>query len=252
MITANDLKSALNDDEKAKALIESINNGSGDYKTAASYAENIGAILQKLLNGQLPESPEYAEAAEVLRPLLSSAYNTSGEAAVAVQKTLNSKAGIGLASIKPETDIERINNLIYKLCGGTIEEYGWLLESPALGNFCRSAVTATIVVNAEFQKKAGLPAYIERDSGSGCCAWCDSMAGLYEYGKQPADFFRVHKDCTCVINYMPTKTRWQRISYKTNANGTMNKITTDIGLRQKVHIPLWEQLKSGKGGKRPL
>lgn len=208
-----------------------IDGGKGDYSTVQEFAERYGGILADKF-GICFDGYEFItleEAAELIRPTLENAYRlVSGNSAV-VQRTLNKNAGIGLNAVIPDVDEYRIDNLIEKLTGGSLEDTGFLLAKDAMQNYARSAVTDTIKVNAAVHKEAGLKSYIERDPGFGCCDWCDSVAGRYEYGKQPKDFFSVHKCCTCRILFMPTKRNWQKITYRKDESGKLRKITEDIG-----------------------
>ena len=46
--------------------------------------------------------------------------------------------------------------------------------------------------NAESSAQVGLKTIVIRREIGRCCDWCASLAGEYEYGEQPADFFRRH------------------------------------------------------------
>lgn len=54
---------------------------------------------------------------------------------------------------------------------------------------------------AETCASAGLKTYIVRDSGSGCCKWCDEVSGRFVYGSEPKDVYRRHDNCTCTVVY---------------------------------------------------
>lgn len=73
--------------------------------------------------------------------------------------------------------------------------------------FTESVVNDTIETNARFMQKAGLKETVTRNGGAKCCEWCEKLEGTWEYGKQPADFFRQHENCTCVITFRSEKGR---------------------------------------------
>lgn len=225
------IRSAVGRDPLLKSLTKVIEGGGGDYSTAQAFAERYGSILADkfgvCFNGY--EFIPLEEAKALVSPTLENAYRViSGNASV-IQHTLNQNAGIGLNAIQPDPDFFRIENLIGKLTGDELEKTRFLLGEDTMQNYSRSAVTDTIKVNASLQKEAGLKSYIERDPGYGCCEWCNSVAGRYEYGRQPENFFSIHKCCTCKILFQPSKRKWEKITYSTDKNGKLRKITETIG-----------------------
>ncbi len=55
--------------------------------------------------------------------------------------------------------------------------------------------------NAKFRSDAGLKCWIVRQTDGKCCSWCTSIAGRYEYGKEPHDVYRRHDNCGCTVTY---------------------------------------------------
>lgn len=208
-------------DPQAQALWKKATEKRANYYDATRYAEHIGAKWSRLLSQY---TDDYIEHLDDIEKSLLKAYSESAYYTKNVQTALNENAGIGMKALEPHINDNRVVNLIDKLA---TDNASWLLDSDVISNLSRSAVSDTVQANARIQAKAGLPSYIERDTGAGCCEWCESIAGRYEYGKQPSNFFAVHKDCTCTITFMPTKSKWQKITYGNNS-GRTTKVTTDL------------------------
>lgn len=187
-------------DEKAKDLWEKIKVGKATYKDAVKYSESIGAEWSRLLSEY---DENYLEHLDDIEKGLRKAYAETAYYSKSVQSNLNKDAGIGMIPRESHIDDERVSNFMEKLASG---EASWLIGKDAVENVSRSAVQDTIQTNARIQKKAGLKTYIVRHEGAGgCCAWCRSMVGRYIYGEQPKNFFQVHKDCTCWIDFETSK-----------------------------------------------
>lgn len=219
-----EFKEYVSTDAKCQSLWAKVKKGAASYRDAENYSARIGKWWSKELS-QYYSGKSLEDAVAEIEKSLHKAYSDSAYYAKNVQTIVNSKARIGMKAVEPAIDESRILHLLEKL--ETEPESDWLIGEQAIENITRSAVTDTIRTNARVQSNAGLHAYIKRDSASGCCAWCDSIAGTYEFGDEPDDFWRVHKDCSCSFEYKPSRTRAvEHIRYITNANGTMTKETT--------------------------
>lgn len=62
--------------------------------------------------------------------------------------------------------------------------------------------------NARSSAKVGLKTIVIRREVGKCCDWCASLAGEYEYGEQPADFFRRHDYCKCMVLFRSMKGKY--------------------------------------------
>ena len=223
-------------------LWELINTKKATYKDAQRYskvvADKWSQLLQKYLGvdadikGLTPKEIE-----KCIENVLRRCYANSSYYSSKVQEVINDSVNINVKAVEGTIDKSRIDNLIEKLRNGEdiandvliTTENMWLIEEGVVENISMSAVTDTIEANAKLHTDAGLTSYIERKQGSGgCCDWCSSVAGRFVYGEQPRDFFKIHKHCNCVINYMPSRQRWQKITYSTDAQGNRRKNTQDM------------------------
>jgi len=65
--------------------------------------------------------------------------------------------------------------------------------------------------NANNSAKVGLKTLVIREEVGQCCDWCHSLAGEYEYGEQPKDFFRRHDYCRCMVLFKSVKGKYTDI-----------------------------------------
>lgn len=193
---------------------EKLKNGSVDYVNAEEYSELIGNKASELLE----DNPEIDD----IRAVLNKAYRESAHYSKNLVGNINKANNIGLKALTPKIDEDRIEHLVDKYVS---EDSEWLLDKAVVCNITRSAVTDTIEYNSREQQEAGLYSYVIRDTGAGCCDWCESVAGIYEMGKQPADFWKIHKNCTCTITYKPSRRPLTKIKYVTNGKNSISKVT---------------------------
>lgn len=213
----------LAEDQKGAALLETIRSGNGTYATAGDYAEQIGAALAKafrehLGSDVLPDGKMYWNIADrVVRPLLEDAYRQTSAAAYQVQKALNEAAGLGLKALAAPMNNDRVEGILDAITDADrYDDVSFYLAEPVLANFTRSIVDDAVLVNVEFQGRAGLQPKIIRRAERKCCAWCANLAGEYDYPDVPRDVYRRHKNCRCVVEYDPAdgKRRRQNVHTK--------------------------------------
>lgn len=119
-----------------------------------------------------------------------------------VQRSLDRKTGLNLTPQKSEFPLERVQTLAHSLTDPTVSDE--TIQRRA------RAGTETIILsihddyieeNTKFRTKAGIKCYITRTTDGKCCPWCTSIAGRYEYGKEPPDIYRRHDNCTCSVTF---------------------------------------------------
>lgn len=230
-----------NDTEYAD-LWNLVHTGEATYEDAQKYSKVIARKWSELLKKYFGVDADIQglssdEMARDIELALKQCYRNSSYYASKVQEIINDSVKINIKAVEGEIQKSRITNLIEKLKSGEditehlliTEKTEWLIDALVVENISLSGVTDTLKANARLHTDAGLIAYIERKQGTGgCCKWCASVAGRFVYGEQPDDFFKIHKHCNCVITYMPSRQRWQRITYTTNAKGKISKNIVDL------------------------
>ena len=108
----------------------------------------------------------------------------------------------------------------------------------------KSIVDDTIKTNADLHYQVGLSPKIERISTGKCCAWCDKLAGIYNYEdvkNTGNDVFRRHRGCNCLIIYDP-KNGSKRVNVHTHKQLDNNK-EKDKRIRLNEELILKKELK---------
>lgn len=217
-------------DKTTQVFEQMLENGKATYTHAEAYSKHVAKkwsdLLKKRVGGDIAQTLE-KETADAIEEALTQCYWNSSNYSTSVQEIINQTADLNIKAINGKLDKTRISHLLKKLADG--EDTQWLLEEPVVENISRSAVTDTIIANAELHKSAGLIPYVERKIGSGgCCEWCQSMAGKYVLGEEPRDFWKIHKHCNCSITYMPSRGRHEKITYETDKSGKRTKNTVAL------------------------
>ena len=202
-----DFENSVNNNAEIARLRKLIESREGSYIEAEEISKEIGAELSQafgnnLSSATLPDGKMYFNIADrTVKPLLEEGYLMATQDAMAVQKILNERAGIGLKVQQPEIDSERVAGLIDSLVSADqFDDIAWLLKDPLI-NFMLSAVTDVVRENFEFHGKAGLNPKIVRTAERKCCKWCRSLAGTYSYPVENDDVFRRHQRCQCTVIY---------------------------------------------------
>lgn len=215
-----DFASRVAGDSKIQALYRKITEGAATYADAEEYAFQVGQALSQALGkvltpNALPDGRMYYNIADrVLRPMLQEDHNLVSDAAAAVQKALNEKAGIG---IKPQTvpiNTDRVDGIIDIASNAEqFEDVAHGLDAQ-IKNFSMNVVDETLRANVEFQGKSGMSPKVIRRATSKCCDWCSRLAGKYEYPDVPKDVYRRHNNCRCVVEYDPGEGKRQNVHTK--------------------------------------
>lgn len=206
-------------DRAITSLLKLRENKIATYKDAEDFSKAVSSnwskSLQKFLgaNAEIPVGVTADDIEEMVSGAMAKSYKTVAYYSSDAEAVLLKDAKVGIKPITTSIDRSRIKNMIKKLrdtAEGDVDlindENDFLLDDYTQETVARSAVNDTIAVNSDFQTKAGLKVTIERDIGAGCCDWCNSMAGIYEYGTEPSNFYQVHSACTCTFRKRVGKT----------------------------------------------
>ena len=226
------MTSVYGNDAEMQSIAEAFNAGRGTIKQLYRYCElagkHYGAVFQDALGSF--ESITYDETSDIMRDALSELWADISGAAAQVHQGKLQRAGISFRATQAALDADMVNNLIYKVTGGNdaaVEDTKWAADSRVIGEFAKGAANETLEENTERLQEAGVTVRMTRSSNGKCCDWCESVCGSYQKGSEPADFWRTHADCTCTIDYVPSKGRASRVGWQT-VNGRLRRTTTTL------------------------
>lgn len=70
-----------------------------------------------------------------------------------------------------------------------------------VSNLCHAFYDQYVEANVRFRSKAGMKELIIRRQLGKCCKWCADLAGIYTPENAPADIYRRHDNCKCMVTY---------------------------------------------------
>ena len=236
-------KSNVMKDRKIAQISKRIRDGTATFADGHDYAERLGENLSKALKTNLtaqtlPDGRLYYNIAQrTVTPALEENYNLTNEVAADIQKLYDKRSKIGLGTVKADFPSERIQGLIDKMTveGITLEDALKWIQEPIINN-SEAFFDDFIDSNAKFRSDVGLKATLTRTAEPGCCKWCEDLAGTYDYGSAPPDFYRRHEFCRCTVTYQANKT-----SQNVWSKRTWESSTEEIARRKAVGSDRQEQ-----------
>lgn len=199
-----------------------IRQGVGTFEDANEFARETGKALSDAFEAcvssdVLPDGKMYYNIAQkVVQPTLAQNFALATKVAGMVQENLNEKAGIGIKTQIPALNHDKVDGFLNRISSEeNFDKVKWILGAP-VENFTESAVDDTIRANADFQARSGRTGKIVRKCVNKCCAWCEAIAGTYDYDwdSMPEDIFRRHDNCNCLIEYYPGDGTFQNVHSK--------------------------------------
>ncbi|RHM59663.1 hypothetical protein [Coprobacillus sp. AF33-1AC] len=198
--------------EKIKKILEKIENKKATYQDVQEYAGELGKCLSnsfKLIVSEdtLPDGKFYYNIAQrLIEPTVKKNYESISKQCEIVQTNLNKNANIGIKAVVPKYNSERTDSIINYV--STRDKYSDCEKSflDVLEHNARLIVDDSVKENAQFHDSVGLNPKIVRIASSGCCKWCSSLAGTYNYrdvSNTGNDVFRRHANCHCSVIYDP-------------------------------------------------
>lgn len=140
--------------------------------------------------------------------LLREGCNDVDELAQAAQRAVLTRQGLNITPPTAPFEEERARKIGRSLEDETVpDETIERRARSATENMLNSQYDRNMKKGAETCASAGLKTYIIRDSGSGCCKWCDEVSGKFVYGSEPKDVYRRHDNCTCTVVYESNRGR---------------------------------------------
>lgn len=208
-------------DKTVQDLRLAVRDRKADYDSINQYAARLGELLQQAFTetvkpDMLPDGVMYEDMARALiEPSIQRNYELISQYAEMVQTQIFRKDGLGLNAIAPKYNAEKTEGIIKFVSGLPYEER----EKEFLETFTTNALQVADGVleeNAKFLNGSGLIVEVERELGppetktytkdgkyEGTynipCSLCEGIAGTYEYGSEPDEFWARHEGCRCII-----------------------------------------------------
>lgn len=204
-------KNEKNSSEKIIEILDKLREKNANFVDASEYANELGEILSKVFGytfsvDVLPDGKMYYNIAKrTVEPTMKDLQSDIADLMEELQENVNKKAGLGIKPLRPELNQDKIDGIINRLAEAeNFDDIKWILREP-IKTFARSVVDDAILVNAEFQGKAGLAPKIIRKSSGNCCKWCTNLVGEYNYPNVPKDVYRRHNRCRCTVDFVVGK-----------------------------------------------
>lgn len=206
-------------DRRLARLSDKVGKGIANYKDVGTIAQRVGnhsakALKKVLTADSVPDgimSWTVAEGTVGRQARLQ--YDLISETAKEVQKSLNKKAGLGLREVVGDFDEDNVREILGRLSSGeSIKDLAWLLDDPIVRN-ALSVADSAIRANADLERRAGMRPTVTRIPEYGACAWCEDLAGTYDYDDvrdKGNDVWRRHNNCRCEILFDPGDSRYGR------------------------------------------
>lgn len=197
-----ELDEQLSKDKRLTAIADKIAKGAADFSDTARYTQIVSKHMSDVIKRNIGELKQPMAKEMVCKELLRDHYELINGVFGEVQVSVDEKLGIHLNPIKPAYPAERVDKWAHSLEDPTVEpsvtERRAASGSENIGN---SIHDDCIKENAKVREQAGLDCYLTRDAGGGCCPWCATLEGRYNYADAPDDIFRRHDHCTCIVTY---------------------------------------------------
>ena len=238
-------------DTKLSEIRKKIQEGA-DYRIAEQYAERSGQILSEVLRSNITSENfpvgSVEEIAGLIIPPMEQNHHLVGNATAKVQKALNSKGNLGLKPVIPEFDRKAGMHMAGRMAQyESFEEAEWMLDEPIVTDSI-SQVDEMLHENADMQHKAGLRPKIIRTAEPGCCEWCASLAGEYDYEEvvdKGNPVYQRHNNCRCEVTWDPGSGIVQDVWSKAVFDKDSSKEDRVSAIRSKeVQLAKQEQTKA--------
>ena len=101
-----------------------------------------------------------------------------------------------------------------------------LLGEPT-SNLCHAFYDQYVEANVRIRSKLGMKELIIRRQLGKCCKWCADLAGIYSPENAPADIYRRHDNCKCMVTYKDENgytDAWSKKEFSNQKEARKNKV----------------------------
>lgn len=200
------LKKVIQDNVKLQGIREKVIAGTATMTDCHRYSIIAADILGDVLGDDILKIP-LDQRQEICVLMMQDRYDDIATILRDTQISLDAKDGIHVAVKIPDFNLERAMQIGGSLADETAD------DSTIVRRAKSAPVTATKQImdyftrdNAKIRQQLGFRVEVIRTSVAGCCPWCESISGVYQYNKEPDGIFRRHDRCDCSIYYRTSKT----------------------------------------------
>ena len=187
--------------ERIKSLEKKLADGTLTMKEGAELTDLRAQAFGTAFSGKVLDIAQ-GERENACTELLHKRCDDTDEVAKAAQRGALSRQGLNLTPPTAPFEEDRARKIGHSLEDDTVpDETIQRRAKSATETMIRSQYDRNMKQGAKTCAEAGLKTYIIRDSASGCCKWCDEVAGKFAYGSEPKDVYRRHDNCSCSVVY---------------------------------------------------
>lgn len=187
--------------ERIKSLEKKLADGTLTMKEGAELTDLRAQAFGTAFSGKVLDIAQN-ERESACTELLRKRCDDTDEVAKAAQRGALSRQGLNLTPPTAPFEEDRARKIGHSLEDDTVpDETIQRRAKSATETMIRSQYDRNMKQGAKTCAAAGLKTYIIRDSASGCCKWCDEVAGKFAYGSEPKDVYRRHDNCSCSVVY---------------------------------------------------
>lgn len=186
---------------RIKSLEKKLADGTLTMKEGAELTDLRAQAFGTAFSGKVLDIAQ-DERESACTELLRKRCDDTDEVAEAAQRGALSRQGLNLTPPTAPFEEDRARKIGHSLEDDTVpDETIQRRAKSATETMIRSQYDRNMKQGAKTCAEAGLKTYIIRDSASGCCKWCDEVAGKFAYGSEPKDVYRRHDNCSCSVVY---------------------------------------------------
>lgn len=186
---------------RIKSLEKKLADGTLTMKEGAELTDLRAQAFGTAFSGKVLDIAQ-DERESACTELLRKRCDDTDEVAEAAQRAALSRQGLNLTPPTAPFEEDRARKIGHSLEDDTVpDETIQRRAKSATETMIRSQYDRDMKQGAKTCAAAGLKTYIIRDSASGCCKWCDEVAGKFAYGSEPKDVYRRHDNCSCSVVY---------------------------------------------------
>lgn len=225
---------------RIKSLEKKLAEGTLTMKEGAELTDLRAQAFGTAFSGKVLDIAQ-GERENACTELLRERCDDTDEAAKAAQRGALSRQGLNLTPPTAPFEEDRARKIGHSLEDDTVpDETIQRRAKSATETMIRSQYDRNMKQGAKTCAEAGLKTYIIRDSASGCCKWCDEVAGKFAYGSEPKDVYRRHDNCTCTVVYESGRGRqnvWSKQYWSAEQEREYLRLRDEMKAKKRTEAP---------------